>query len=233
MSEIPVIGKICKILTIRNYEKETEDENIKTKINKPEFSVDNTQGADEKRVLTAEEIARRVNEEINTKVTAYTEDATRRIEEYKEAFLATGGTEEEWLARAIDIIVDYEIKSQTDEVLSFAMNYTEAWASVYGQTDYYNISMEDGHDITLKELLGEDYEAIIEDSVRMQTAEQMKKDSNLIYWLGTENEYLLGDENVFENPKFYINEKGNVVIAFDKYAIAPGYMGSPEFEIIK
>lgn len=233
MSEIPVIGKICKILTIRNYETETKDENINTTINKPEFSVDNTQGADEERVLTAEEIAARVNKEIDAKITAYTEDATRRMKEYKEAFLATGGTEEEWLARDIDIMVDYEIKSQTEDVLSFAMNYFEGWASAYGQTDFYNISMTDGHDITLAELLGENYAAIIEESVRTQAAEQVKADESLVYWLGTENEYLIGEENVFESPKFYINEEGNVVVVFEKYTIAPGYMGAREFVITK
>lgn len=231
MSEIPVIGKICKILTIRSYETETKDENINTTINKPELSVDNTQGADEGRVMTAEEIAARVNKEIETKINIYTEDATRRMKEYKEAFLATGGTEEEWLAREIDIMVDYEIKSQTDDVLSFAMNYFEGWVAAYGQTDFYNISLIDGHDITLEELLGADYTSVIEESVRAQTAEQMKADDSLVYWIGTENEYLIGEENVFENPKFYINGEENVVVVFDKYSIAPGYMGAREFVI--
>ena len=38
-------------------------------------------------------------------------------------------------------------------------------------------------------------------------------------------------EGITENQKFYVNENGNVVIVFDKYEIAPGYMGMPEFEI--
>ena len=33
------------------------------------------------------------------------------------------------------------------------------------------------------------------------------------------------------DAKFYINGEGNVVIVFDEYEIAPGYMGFPEFEI--
>lgn len=32
---------------------------------------------------------------------------------------------------------------------------------------------------------------------------------------------------------FYINEAGNPVIVFDKYEVAPGFMGRPEFEITK
>ena len=30
---------------------------------------------------------------------------------------------------------------------------------------------------------------------------------------------------------FYINEKGNPVVVFEKYEIAPGALGRPEFEI--
>ncbi|MTL84275.1 DUF3298 domain-containing protein, partial [Turicibacter sanguinis] len=29
--------------------------------------------------------------------------------------------------------------------------------------------------------------------------------------------------------KFYLNEQNQIVIVFDKYDIAPGYMGFPEF----
>ena len=46
-----------------------------------------------------------------------------------------------------------------------------------------------------------------------------------------------GEDNYFhgisENQSFYINKDGNPVIIFDKYSIAAGYMGTPEFEILK
>ena len=38
-----------------------------------------------------------------------------------------------------------------------------------------------------------------------------------------------GIENEYQN--FYINSNGKVVIVFEKYEIAPGYMGIQEFEI--
>ncbi len=34
-----------------------------------------------------------------------------------------------------------------------------------------------------------------------------------------------------DDPGFYLNEKGNVVVVYPKYEIAPGYMGIQEFEI--
>ena len=36
-----------------------------------------------------------------------------------------------------------------------------------------------------------------------------------------------------EYQDFYINSNGKVVIVFEKYKIAPGYMGTQEFEIDK
>ena len=38
-------------------------------------------------------------------------------------------------------------------------------------------------------------------------------------------------DNVRANENFYISEEGTLTLVFDKYEIAPGYMGSVEFEI--
>ena len=38
-------------------------------------------------------------------------------------------------------------------------------------------------------------------------------------------------ENEYQN--FYINSEGKVAIVFEKYEIAPGYMGTQEFVIDK
>ncbi len=233
MREVPVIGRLCQILTIRSYESTVQDENVNISVNQPELMVETSAEEDGNSVMTAQEIAERVNEEINTRIAAYTDDANKRIEEYKEAFLATGGTEEEWEARNFAVDVDYEIKSQTDDVLSFVLYYSEDWSAAYGQTDFYNISLADGHDITLQELLGDDYAAVIEESVRAQAAEQTAKDSNRVYWIGSEDEKTMIEKDIFTHPGFYINEAGNVVVVFEKYAIAPGYMGACEFEIKK
>ena len=38
-------------------------------------------------------------------------------------------------------------------------------------------------------------------------------------------------ESVKEDTTFYVNEDGKLMIVFDEYEVAPGYMGSVEFEI--
>ena len=40
-----------------------------------------------------------------------------------------------------------------------------------------------------------------------------------------------GFESIDEDQTFYLNQAGNAVVVFEKYEIAPGYMGMQEFEI--
>ncbi len=62
--------------------------------------------------------------------------------------------------------------------------------------------------------------------------QQIKEDSNLTYWIDNN---ALGYDVVEINDKhnYYFNDNGDLVISFDKYEIAPGYMGLPEFVIEK
>ena len=40
-----------------------------------------------------------------------------------------------------------------------------------------------------------------------------------------------GFDKIAEDQNFYINDDGNIVICFDKYEVAAGAQGSPEFVI--
>ena len=76
----------------------------------------------------------------------------------------------------------------------------------------------------------EAYIDIISENIKAQMKEQMK-DENNVYWLEDE---MMGDENfskIDKNQSFYITKDNQLVIAFDKYEVAPGYMGNPEFII--
>ena len=49
-----------------------------------------------------------------------------------------------------------------------------------------------------------------------------------MFWLKSE-ENPEGFEKISADQKFYINSDGKIVVCFDKYEIAAGAQGSPEF----
>ena len=216
VSELPVIGTIARVLTFRSYEKTTEDLSISVDIPSVEMIGEDSGLADA------------LNEEIYARCEEYAQEAIQRAEEYKEAFMATGGTEEEWAAHNIEIKVWYEIKSQTEQYLSFAVMGAENWVSAYNETRYYNLDLSTGKTVTLQDLLGDDYIRIADESIRNQMEERIAAGEAVFF---TEAEG--GFAGITENAKFYINEAGNPVVVFDQYEIAPGSEGMPEFEIVK
>ena len=106
-ADIPVLGGLFQVLTIRSYE--TEKDQVHYQVEVPE-------------VDSSADIAQRVNTEIQQRVDEHVAEMEKMWTEYHEAFIATGGTEEEWAQRSMDVNVTYDIKSQTDTTVSFVVD---------------------------------------------------------------------------------------------------------------
>ena len=214
---LPVIGAAARILTFRSYERDEGDWKISVEIPSVEMIANDTNGLDSA-----------LNQEIYDLCSQYADEAVERAREYKKAFMETGGTEEEWEAHDINIHVGYEIKAQTEAYLSFAVQGTENWSSAYSETKYYNIDLKDNKMVTLADVLGHDYARIADESILRQM-ENMEEKEGIAFWSKSEG----GFTGVTDKTVFYMNEKENPVIVFDKYEIAPGAYGKLEFEIDK
>ena len=214
---LPVIGAAARILTFRSYERDEGDWKISVEIPSVEMIAKDTNGLDSA-----------LNQEIYDLCSQYADEAVERAREYKKAFMETGGTEEEWEAHDINIHVGYEIKAQTEAYLSFAVQGTENWSSAYSETKYYNIDLKDNKMVTLADVLGHDYARIADESILRQM-ENMEEKEGIAFWSKSEG----GFTGVTDKTVFYMNEKENPVIVFDKYEIAPGAYGKLEFEIDK
>ena len=210
MGNLPVIGAVARVLTFRSYDEASEDWNISVEIPSVEMISEDFGGLEQS-----------VNEEILSLCEEYVQPAKMRAEEYRQAFLETGGTQEEWEAHDIRIRVWYEVKSQTDEYLSLAIMGTENWNSANNQTRYYNFDLKTGKLVSLEDLLGAGYRETADRQIRSQMEE--RKAQGAVYF----DEF----EGVGENTEFYLNEVGNPVIVFETYEIAPGSEGRQEFEI--
>ena len=226
LGQLPVIGSLVRVLTITSYHEEDGDHDIT--VNVPEIEVEETQTAG----MSDADIEEAVNAQIQEIVDSHIAQAKEKFAEYKEAFFATGGTEEEWGGRTMDIDVDYEVKYQEGSVLSLELSTFEGWVSAQELRYYYNIDVAQNRELTLKDLLGGDYVNIANESIRQQMKERAAADENLVYWGVTETESGIdGFVSVDEDTDFYISADGNPVVCFGEYEIAPGFMGIQEFEI--
>lgn len=213
-AEFPIIGAVARILTFRTYETEKDDIAVSVEIPTIEMIVNDTG-------ITIDKI----NQEILDQCNQYADDALLRAEEYRTAFLETGGTSEEWAEHHIKITVGYEIKQQSNDYLSFIVRGTENWTNAYSESKYYNLNLNTGELVTLKDMLGADYVVQVNKSIEEQIAE--RQNAGETFFAAEEG----GFTGITEDVKFYINENNRPVIVFEKYEIAPGTSGEIEFVI--
>ena len=207
-ADVPVLGGLFQVLTVRSYTEKN-----------PDYTEEVRQPG-----LSGTEYAQEVDQEIQKRVDAKLAEGEKIVAEAKEAYLATGGTEEEWAQRDTTVSVDYEIKSQTDTTVSFVIDSYVSIASAYQEQMYYNLDLAEGRELTLEDVLGADWVSLCNDVISAEIAEH--PDDFFDTSMG-------GFTTVDETTSFYINEAGNPVVVFPKYTIAPGAMGVQEFEISK
>lgn len=213
-SDVPVLGGLFQVLTVRSYD--TVRDGIDYDVSVPEVEADSA-------------VADRINAEIQERVDAHMAKAQQDWDDYKEAFFATGGTEEQWGDREMDVIIDYEIKSQTDTTVSFVVDFGEGWIAANQQRYCYNLDLENDRDITLEDILGENWVEICNEAVKEGMAAQVEADG-FDYFFPAEQG---GFSTVDESTSFYINEDGDPVLVFPEYSIAAGAAGILEFPVTK
>ena len=207
--DVPVLGSIAEVVTLKNYFEQKD--NVSYSVRQPAVADDQGQVQDDV-----------VNQQIQQAIDTYLADAQQRIEEYKEAYLATGGTEEEFLSRNIQVQVDYQVFSQTEDTLSFALYMDENWVNSYGIVKYYNLDLQTGQPLTLQDLLGDNWQSMVNEEIAAQIQQQEQEG---VPYLIDESTF----SGVTDQTKFYINDQHQIVIVFDKYEIAPDSSGRPEF----
>ena len=217
VAKVPVVGELVQVVTWRSYVYQDDDKTVQVEVPQIEGQENNSAVTD-------------VNAQIQKIVADYEKQAEQNIAEYKEAFLATGGTEEEFTEKGIQVDVQYNVKYQSDTRLSLELIANENWCNAYNVQYFYNIDLKNEKTLTLEDILGEDYISIANESIREQMQKRMEDDENLVYWDGSDG--IEGFTTVDENTKFYLNQKGNPVVVFAPYEIAPGAFGAQEFEII-
>lgn len=211
MSKIPVISAIAEVVTFREYQDTTNDMTADVKV--PEVAVKNEDGT--------------VNEETTQEINKSIEDYTNEIIAQYEADVKAAAGEG---MQSVD--VEYEVITDSDRLFSIRFDKLLVMASGEQTVKIYHVDKQTGKMIKLSGLFKEDadYIAPITENIKTQMKEQMAADENITYWLDSETPEW-DFQSITEDSTFYINEDGRLVIVFNEYEVAPGYMGSVEFEI--
>jgi hypothetical protein len=208
LSEVPVLGSIVRVLTFKTFE--LKDNNFDAELKTPAI-----EGLDSN-------LEAMLNQKYLDENQKLYDDFMKEIDELKKADMEEAH---------MGIASGYEVKTDTDKLLVIGRYVVNTAGSSSTTIKYDTIDKQNKILITLPSLFKDEaYIDIISENIKAQMKEQMK-DENNVYWLEDE---MMGDENfskIDKNQSFYITKDNQLVIAFDKYEVAPGYMGNPEFII--
>lgn len=206
--KIPILGEIGKIITFREYTIDNDTSVGEVTVPK----VDNVENKD---------VEKQINDMITARVDALVEEQAQLDAEYKEAYLATGGTEETY--RKVETTIDYKKHFMTDKIISFEIYKYQTLAPAYNEILFYNMNLETGDNLTLKDVLGDDFASVIKETVEKQMLSRMETE-DILY----DVEYFKEME-ITEDRGFYILENGDIVVVFPKYEVASGSAGQQDF----
>ena len=210
MSQIPLLGELCRVVTFREYHFTDEIKYVDVRIPQIEN-------------WGKSQLEQRVNLEIQKKIHDCIQESEAIAQDYYEAFVATGGKPEDF--HPIGITVDYEVKTINQKYASFVIWKCESFVRAYEQWYYYNIDLQSGRILSLKDWFGNDYRQIVAKHVEEELA-NWDEDQRWALWADIDVEDLIS-----ENTDFYINPEGQVVVVFPRYALACGAAGRLEFVI--
>lgn len=206
MQELPIIGDIVKVITIRNYFDKDGNSEIEMEI--PNIKNDNNSQS-------------QTNENVN-------EDVNQLTQNILDKFYAEKNSENHH-----SIKVESDVIENNKYWFTLKLTISEVAASSDLKYKYYNIDKRTDEIVKLSDLFDdENYKKAISEEIKKQMVSRMEKDKDVVYWIDEENEEW-SFSMIEDNQNFYFSNKGNIVIAFDKYEVGPGATGAPEFEINK
>lgn len=209
--DIPVLGGLFQIMTFIDFD--VKDGSINYAVSVPRLEANG-------------DLAKTVNAAIQERVDFLMEHAKQDWAEYQDAFFSTGGTEEEWGDREMDVFVGYEVKRQTDTQVSFVVTLSEGWIVSMEEIYYFNLDFAEGRNMTLQDVLGENWVQICNDAIQEQIDAGADDDDSFFFPPDQG-----GFTTVDDTTTFYIREDGVPVVTFPRYAIAAGAAGVVEFPI--
>ena len=209
MSDIPVISGIVKVVTMGKYENTDNGYEIKVETPKIEGLID-------------EETQKKLNDEFAEQAQSVIAGFEQSVKELKAEF----GDETVHMGMEYN----YDVKTDNDDILAIDTYVYYASGSSMTVHNYYTIDKHTGEIYTLEGLFkdGADYVTPISDYIKNEM-KRLNAEEGGMFWV--DDDVFEGFEKIAGDQNFYINNEENIVICFDKYEVAAGAQGSPEFVI--
>ena len=234
MENIPVLGGFFRLVTVRQYNYSDENHDAEVELAQIAYGEDAGEGTPVGEAAVAAGSVEGAGQE--DAVANLSEDGVKEINQDMEA------TVEELIRQFEDTLseegyhglhVTQEVVTDNAQYYTVKLSVLETEASGYEHNQFYTIAKQTGNVVTLADLFaeGSDYISAISENIKTQMKEQMAADEGVIYFLDNEDMPEFNFQGITEQTNFYFNERGELVIAFDEYEVAPGSMGAPEFVI--
>lgn len=211
LSEVPVLGSVVQVLTFVQYE--TDKDTYSAAIDVPQITGD------------SEEI-RTLNEKYAAEGKALYEQFQQDMKEMEQA---NGGH--------LGVDSGYIVATDTEQLLAVGRYVVETVGSSSTVMHYDTIDKQKEIVLTLPSLFkDEQYIQVISDYLIGKMQEEMlATNQEKIYWVKgggiPDEEVIDAFTSIRPDQNFYITAEHKLVLVFDKYEVAPGYMGIVEFEI--
>lgn len=208
MQNVPFIGEFVRVVTLDKYEKKIGGSEAKIVTPKLEGI------ADEK-----------LMNEINAAMGA---DAKKLIEEFeKEAEILK---EEFGDDVHMGVESNYTVRTDNDDYYAIDIYFFNVVGSSSTTHKFYTVDRKTGEVVALSDIIKTDEAREKVNGLIKEEMIRRNEEEDGVYWV-EDDEYTEGFKGIKDDQNFFINEDGKLVICFDKYEVAAGYMGCPEFVI--
>ena len=215
MQQIPVLGEFFKVVTIREYQ--VDEDRYQADVKVPEVVPEENKEISDETAQQAKETADAINFDIQQVTDELIEEFKSTMEEFEDGYG--------------DILVDSQVLTDDEKWFSLDLVLYQGAGSGYERHRHYTIDKTTGKKAMLSDFFGEAYVDTISDEIKKQMRQRMAEDENVPYWIDNQDIPEWNFQSIAEDQDFYVNKDGDVVVCFNEYEVAPGYMGCVEFVI--
>lgn len=215
MQQIPVLGEFFKVVTIREYQ--VDEDRYQADVKVPEVVPEENKEISDETAQQAKETADAINFDIQQVTDELIEEFKSTMEEFEDGYG--------------DILVDSQVLTDDEKWFSLDLVLYQGAGSGYERHRHYTIDKTTGKKAMLSDFFGEAYVDTISDEIKKQMRQRMAEDENVTYWIDNQDIPEWNFQSIAEDQDFYVNKDGDVVVCFNEYEVAPGYMGCVEFVI--